>query len=63
MIESPCIRHCCLDENDICLGCHRSLEEIKQWGTSSLETKRLILQKAIFRRNRHADILGKRKAS
>lgn len=63
MIESPCVRHCCLDENDICLGCHRSLEEIKQWGLASLEDKRLILQKAKFRCKRHEDLLGKRIAS
>lgn len=31
IIESPCVRNCCLDENDICLGCFRSLIEIMQW--------------------------------
>lgn len=30
-IKSPCIRNCCLNEQDICLGCFRSLEEIKSW--------------------------------
>ncbi|MBT2912746.1 DUF1289 domain-containing protein, partial [Vibrio anguillarum] len=25
--KSPCIRQCCLDEMDICLGCFRSLNE------------------------------------
>jgi len=29
--ESPCVRNCCLDENDICMGCFRSLIEITQW--------------------------------
>lgn len=28
---SPCIRKCCLDDDDICLGCFRSLEEITRW--------------------------------
>lgn len=31
---SPCVRNCCLDPKDICLGCFRSLEEIMQWGQS-----------------------------
>lgn len=29
--ESPCIRNCCLDDNDICMGCFRTLDEIKNW--------------------------------
>ncbi|WED28354.1 DUF1289 domain-containing protein [Vibrio sp. DW001] len=43
---SPCIRHCCLDGGDICLGCHRSLSEIMQWSESSNESKRQILNLA-----------------
>ncbi len=31
-IESPCIRNCCLDKQDICLGCGRTIEEIICWG-------------------------------
>ncbi|MFY8123363.1 MAG: DUF1289 domain-containing protein, partial [Silanimonas sp.] len=31
---SPCVRHCCLDEADECLGCGRTLEEIKAWHTA-----------------------------
>lgn len=33
-LNSPCVRNCCLDPNDICLGCFRSLDEIMQWGRS-----------------------------
>jgi len=32
--QSPCIRNCCLDDDLTCLGCFRSLEEIKEWGLS-----------------------------
>lgn len=28
---SPCIKVCVLNENDICTGCFRTLEEIKLW--------------------------------
>ncbi|MBV2130745.1 DUF1289 domain-containing protein [Arsukibacterium indicum] len=31
MIESPCVRNCCLDQQDICLGCGRLLAEILEW--------------------------------
>jgi predicted Fe-S protein YdhL (DUF1289 family) len=29
--SSPCIKKCCLNEQDICLGCFRSLVEISTW--------------------------------
>lgn len=41
--DSPCIRNCCLDDNDICLGCFRSLDEIRVWSQSSIEQRRVIL--------------------
>lgn len=41
---SPCIRHCCLDDNDICIGCYRSLTEILKWSGASDETKLNILE-------------------
>ena len=40
---SPCVRNCCLDKDDICLGCHRSLEEIVQWSQCDDKQKKLIL--------------------
>jgi predicted Fe-S protein YdhL (DUF1289 family) len=46
MIESPCKRHCCLDQKDICLGCHRSLDEIRQWGQLDSRAKQTILDNA-----------------
>ncbi|EGR4199847.1 DUF1289 domain-containing protein [Vibrio cholerae] len=24
--KSPCVRHCCLDDKDICIGCVRTLD-------------------------------------
>ncbi|MCF2906875.1 DUF1289 domain-containing protein [Pseudoalteromonas sp. DL2-H2.2] len=43
-VPSPCIRHCCLDDNDICVGCYRTLNEIMNWQSSSNEQKRIVLQ-------------------
>lgn len=42
-VQSPCIRNCCLDEKDICLGCFRSIEEILQWGEATDQCRLSIL--------------------
>ncbi|CAH9060278.1 hypothetical protein PSECIP111951_02246 [Pseudoalteromonas holothuriae] len=44
-ITSPCVRNCCLDEHDICLGCYRTLDEILAWGSASNEQRALILSR------------------
>lgn len=41
--SSPCISVCVLDENDICVGCYRSAEEITDWFMASAVEKREIL--------------------
>ena len=47
--KSPCIRNCCLDNNDICLGCFRAIDEIVGWQNKP-ETERLkILEKCAKR--------------
>jgi predicted Fe-S protein YdhL (DUF1289 family) len=47
---SPCRRNCCLDDDLTCLGCFRSLEEIKEWGIVDDQRRRRILQNAKQRR-------------
>ena len=42
-ISSPCIRNCCLNNEDICLGCFRHLNEITGWQSASNEKKSAIL--------------------
>lgn len=42
-VNSPCIKQCALDEDDICRGCYRSMSEINGWGDKSDEQKRQIL--------------------
>ncbi len=49
-IESPCIRNCCLDENNVCVGCFRSLDEIVAWGSSTNKEKKKILEECVLRR-------------
>lgn len=42
-IESPCISICALDDNDICMGCYRSLDEITRWTQANDEERKAIL--------------------
>ncbi len=44
LIESPCQRKCCLDEQDICLGCFRTLSEITEWFYYSELEKQAVLE-------------------
>ncbi len=49
-IPSPCIHVCTHDTDDICMGCYRSLEEIRSWYKNSDEEKKQILKNAEARR-------------
>ncbi len=55
-VPSPCVRMCTLGDDDICVGCFRSLEEIKQWTQLSNVEKRQVVELADSRR------LGARRA-
>lgn len=44
-IPSPCVSICALDDDDICVGCHRSGEEITHWGTMNLTQKSEVMEK------------------
>ncbi|HHO59044.1 MAG TPA: DUF1289 domain-containing protein [Thiotrichales bacterium] len=54
-IASPCVRNCCLDENDVCLGCYRTIGEIIAWGEASDAKKQEILARAEQRRARRLE--------
>ncbi len=43
LIKSPCVRNCCLNEQDICLGCFRTLTEITEWGQADDDMRKKIL--------------------
>jgi hypothetical protein len=45
-LASPCVRNCCLDEANVCMGCGRSLEEIVRWATTSDADKAAILARS-----------------
>lgn len=43
-ISSPCVKNCCLNEQDICLGCYRTLDEILSWYKAKPDEKIQILK-------------------
>ncbi|GAA6184587.1 MULTISPECIES: DUF1289 domain-containing protein [Alteromonadaceae] len=59
-ISSPCIRNCCLDQHDVCLGCNRSLEEILIWGSADDEQKINILLNTQKRENQRNKVPNNR---
>ncbi|KFZ38650.1 hypothetical protein HR45_04290 [Shewanella mangrovi] len=44
--RSPCVRNCCLDEHDVCLGCGRTLHEIKAWHDAKQPQRLAILERS-----------------
>ncbi|MGQ4547729.1 DUF1289 domain-containing protein [Vibrio cholerae] len=47
--KSPCVRHCCLDDKDICIGCGRTLDEICRWSSAINSEKQEILINSLAR--------------
>lgn len=50
LIQSPCIRNCCLNEEDICVGCFRSLPEVVGWTGFDDALRQQVLNNAEDRR-------------
>ena len=44
-IPSPCVRNCCLNENDVCIGCNRSLSEILNWRELPVSEQKKIMER------------------
>ncbi|MDG2046564.1 MAG: DUF1289 domain-containing protein [Halioglobus sp.] len=55
-IKSPCVSICALDENDICMGCYRSADEITDWFMATDEQKHELLRVARKRRQASTSI-------
>ncbi len=51
-VESPCTRNCCLDENDMCLGCFRILPEIMAWSEADNAQRQHYLANSHARREK-----------
>ncbi|TBU98071.1 DUF1289 domain-containing protein [Stutzerimonas kirkiae] len=42
-LPSPCVSICALDEQDICTGCQRSIDEILRWSRLNNDERREVL--------------------
>ncbi|UTW00774.1 DUF1289 domain-containing protein [Marinomonas rhizomae] len=52
-IKSPCIRQCCLDGDDVCVGCYRTITEIMDWQKSTQSQKLEVLANCSIRKKKH----------
>jgi predicted Fe-S protein YdhL (DUF1289 family) len=52
-VPSPCRRECTLDDNDVCLGCGRTLLEITGWTSFSEEQRVQVVESAARRREEY----------
>jgi len=52
-IVSPCVRNCCLNEEDVCLGCFRHIDEIMAWRQLDTTAKKEVLQQCQQRQKQH----------
>ncbi|HIB67669.1 MAG TPA: DUF1289 domain-containing protein, partial [Phycisphaerales bacterium] len=43
-VRSPCVSVCALDENDVCIGCHRTSDEILHWTRMTDDERREVLK-------------------
>ena len=48
-MTSPCVRDCCLDAAEVCMGCGRTLQDILRWHAASDEEREAILAAAKIR--------------
>jgi uncharacterized protein len=58
-VPSPCVRNCCLDDDLTCLGCFRSIEEIKEWGVVDDHRRLVILRNARQRQQEYEQMYGR----
>jgi len=52
-VVSPCVESCCLNEDDICMGCFRSLQEILDWGDADSMRRSEILRQVEERKKQN----------
>nr|WP_218953512.1 DUF1289 domain-containing protein [Pseudomonas sp. SbOxS1] len=49
-VPSPCSGVCRLDEQKVCLGCFRHVEDIREWRSADDERRRVICAQASHRK-------------
>jgi uncharacterized protein len=49
--STPCINVCKLDEDGVCIGCFRTIEEISSWSQLSEEQRQALMQVSLLRQS------------
>lgn len=44
-VKSPCVNLCSLNDDDVCIGCYRTGQEISRWGRLTPQQQRAVLIK------------------
>ncbi len=57
VVKSPCVHICCLDEQDVCLGCYRTCDEICKWGSMSNDERKNVMTKVAERENASGNMM------
>mgnify|MGYP005989465773 FL=1 len=58
MVKSPCIAVCALDENDVCIGCYRTGQEITDWGEMDNEQKTDVMKNVAKRESESGNVMS-----
>lgn len=45
-VKSPCVSLCVLSEQQVCLGCGRSRDEVAAWSRASVDEQRQVCERA-----------------
>ena len=51
-IKSPCTRHCGLNVDNVCVGCGRTVRELRIWANSNDEERLKIIKESSERLSR-----------
>ena len=52
-IKNPCIGICKYDDNKICIGCNRAMEETANWKNYSIKEKQKVLKNTKKKKNQN----------
>ena len=52
-VATPCVKICIIDDDGLCVGCARTLDESAGWGTLSDERRRAVMMALPSRREQN----------
>lgn len=51
-VRSPCVSICALNDDDICIGCQRTGDEILRWTSMTDDERRQVLKNVVEREDK-----------